>query len=209
MRIILVEPEPKDKLPKDARLLITYCEDNDINFKLVFVGEKPKYDVSKYEWECVEDIDLDNPDILHAYDVVNCFILDANNEHCVKELNRLQKEMCNCKPNGLGLLREAGDGTITFGAFVGERLVSVVVSHEFTVCPNPVFKNGLMLYISTVYTSPRYNGLGLATTLIEEAERRAKMIGVDCIRLDSDADRFYADNGYEKDNTTPMWKVLK
>ena len=58
-----------------------------------------------------------------------------------------------------------------------------------------------ILYVSTVYVEEKYRRKGYGKLLVEEMERRAKILGVNTIRLDTfnwQGKEFYLALGYEQ-----------
>ena len=68
------------------------------------------------------------------------------------------------------------EGQIQIGAFLGDQLVGGL---------DASMTSFRILYISSLFVDEEYRRKGIGKSLMEEAERRAKELGADMIRLDT------------------------
>lgn len=84
------------------------------------------------------------------------------------------------------------DGLIQIGAFYNGKLIG-----GLDACMTS-FK---IIYVSTVFVDENYRRKGIAKSLMEELEKRAKELGADMIRLDTfgfQGQDFYKSVGYKE-----------
>ncbi len=96
-------------------------------------------------------------------------IRDLNNEQVAEIEGKLEGYDSGFLPKPIG-------GGIQIGAFDNGQLIGGV---------DACMTSFRILYVSTVYVDESYRRKGVGRLLMEEAERRAKVLGVDMIRLDT------------------------
>lgn len=101
-------------------------------------------------------------------------------------------------------------GAQTYGAFAGDRLVSVMTATFCLVFPCDDSPSGRIVQISGAYTHPAYCHKGCALDLLTLIEEDAKVFGADYLCCDSIANGLYLHFGFKPtdDCETRMWKTL-